>query len=50
MKAPKFFKHLTFYVLLALVAAILLGYFFPGIAVKAEPLGTWFINVIKVFI
>jgi aerobic C4-dicarboxylate transport protein len=50
MKVPKFFTHLTFYVLLALLAAVFLGYFFPSIAVKAEPLGTWFVNVIKVFI
>jgi aerobic C4-dicarboxylate transport protein len=50
MKIPKLFKHLTFYVLLALVLAVLLGYFFPSIAVKAEPLGTIFVSVIKVFI
>jgi aerobic C4-dicarboxylate transport protein len=50
MKVPKFFTHLTFYVLIALVLAILLGYFYPAVAVKAEPLGTWFVNVIKVFI
>ncbi len=49
-RIPTFFKHLTFYVLLALVLAVLLGYFFPSVAVKAEPLGTWFVNVIKVFI
>jgi aerobic C4-dicarboxylate transport protein len=49
-KIPKFFTHLTFYVLVALVIAVLLGYFFPSVAVKAEPLGTWFVNVIKVFI
>jgi aerobic C4-dicarboxylate transport protein len=47
---PKLFKHLTFYVVLALVLAILLGQFFPSVAVKAEPLGKWFVNVIKVFI
>jgi len=47
---PKLFKHLTFYVLLALVLGILLGQFFPSVAVKAEPLGKWFVNVIKVFI
>jgi aerobic C4-dicarboxylate transport protein len=49
-RVPKFFKHLTFYVVLALVLAILLGQFFPSVAVKAEPLGKWFVNVIKVFI
>ena len=50
MKIPKLFTHLTFYVLLALVLAVLLGYFYPAIAIKAEPLGVWFVNIIKVFI
>lgn len=49
-RVPRLFKHLTFYVVLALVLAILLGQFFPSVAVKAEPLGKWFVNVIKVFI
>ncbi len=49
-RVPKIFKHLTFYVVLALVLAILLGQFFPSVAVKAEPLGKWFVNVIKIFI
>ncbi len=49
-KIPKFLQHLTFYVLVALVAAIFLGYFFPAIAVKAEPLGTIFVRIIKLFI
>jgi len=43
-------RYLTFAVVLALVAAVLLGYFAPGVAVKMEPLGTWFVNVIKCFI
>jgi aerobic C4-dicarboxylate transport protein len=43
-------RYLTFAVLLALVSAVLLGYFAPGTAVKMEPLGTGFVNVIKVFI
>jgi len=47
---PGFFKHLTFYVLVALVLAIGLGYFFPAVAVKAEPLGVVFVDVIKIFI
>ncbi|MBS1917161.1 MAG: cation:dicarboxylase symporter family transporter [Bacteroidetes bacterium] len=50
MKIPKFFTHLTFYVLVALVLAVLLGYLYPAVAIKAERLGTWFVNVIKVFI
>ena len=49
-KIPKFLQHLTFYVLVALVFAIFLGYFFPTVAVKAEPLGTIFVSIIKLFI
>ena len=49
-KIPKLFTHLTFYVLLALVLAVLLGYFFPSVAVKTEPLGTIFVRIIKLFI
>ena len=49
-KIPAFFTHLTFYVLLALVLAVFIGYFFPTVAVKAEPLGLWFVTVIKIFI
>ncbi|MBS1667419.1 MAG: cation:dicarboxylase symporter family transporter [Bacteroidetes bacterium] len=47
---PKFFTHLTFYVLLALVFAILLGYFFPAAAIKTEKLGIYFVQLIKIFI
>lgn len=43
-------RHLTFYVLLALVAAIFLGYFYPSVAIKTEPLGKIFVSVIKCFI
>lgn len=50
IKVPALLKHLTFYVILALVLAILLGQFFPSVAVKAEPLGKIFISIIKVFI
>jgi aerobic C4-dicarboxylate transport protein len=42
--------HLTFYVLIAIIAGVLLGHFDPETAVKFEFLGTWFINIIKVFI
>ena len=44
------YANLTFWVALALVAAVLLGYFFPATAVKMEPLGKWFIALIKLFI
>jgi len=44
------FGNLTFYVLLALALAVFVGYFFPHFAIKAEPLGAWFIALIKLFI
>jgi len=43
-------RHLTLVVLIALVAAVLLGYFAPAIAVKTEWMGKWFVNIVKVFI
>ena len=43
-------KHLTWLVLIALVSAILLGYFAPATAVRTEKLGIWFINLVKFFI
>jgi aerobic C4-dicarboxylate transport protein len=42
--------HLTLLVIIALVAAILLGYFYPATAVKTSILGDWFVNIIKGFI
>lgn len=46
----KIVTHLTFYVLLAIVAGILLGHYAPETALKMEPLGTYFISLIKLFI
>lgn len=46
----KIVTNLTFWVLLAIIAAILLGHFFPGTAIKTEWMGKTFINIIKVFI
>jgi aerobic C4-dicarboxylate transport protein len=46
----KIVTHLTFYVLLAIVAGILLGHYAPETALKTEPLGTYFISLIKLFI
>lgn len=43
-------SNLTFWVLLAIAAGVLLGHFAPATAVKMQPLGTWFINLVKVFI
>jgi aerobic C4-dicarboxylate transport protein len=40
----------SFQVLVALICAILLGYFFPGVAIKTSWMGTTFVSIIKVFI
>jgi aerobic C4-dicarboxylate transport protein len=51
---PTFLKriltHLTFYVLVAIIAGILLGHFAPAEAVKMEWIGKSFIDLIKLFI
>jgi aerobic C4-dicarboxylate transport protein len=49
-KFKKIFSNLTFYVLFALLLAVFVGYFFPALAIKAEPLGTKFVSLIKLFI
>lgn len=51
-KPPRlsFTAHLTLLVAIALVGAVLLGYFYPATAVKAKWMGDWFINIIKFFI
>jgi aerobic C4-dicarboxylate transport protein len=43
-------RHLTLLVLIALVAAVLLGQFAPATAIRAEWMGKWFVNLVKVFI
>ena len=43
-------RYLTMAVVLALIAAVLLGYFAPATAVHMEFLGTWFVKVITYFI
>ena len=42
--------NLTFWVLIAIIAGILLGHFAPAIAMKMEFLGKRFIDLIKLFI
>lgn len=42
--------NLTLRVLLAIVFGVLLGHYAPATAVKMEPLGIWFIELIKLFI
>lgn len=46
----KLFTNLTFWVITAITAGILLGTFAPGIAVTMQFLGKWFIEVVKLFI
>ena len=46
----KIFTNLTFWVLTAITAGALLGHFAPNSAVKMQPLGKYFIEIIKVFI
>ena len=42
--------NLTFWVLIAIIAAVLLGVYAPATAVKMEIIGTTFIDIIKLFI
>lgn len=46
----RLFSNLTFLVILALIAAVILGYFWPAEGVKMEPLGTIFVKIVKYFI
>jgi len=45
----KIVAHLSFYVLLAILAGVLLGIFAPKQAIQLEPLAKGFINIIKLF-
>jgi aerobic C4-dicarboxylate transport protein len=45
----KVITHLSFYVLLAIIAGILLGIYTPSTAIQLEPLAKQFINLIKLF-
>ena len=46
----KLFTNLTFWVLLAITSGALLGHFFPDKGVAMQPLGKYFIDVVKLFI
>ncbi|MGL5945129.1 MAG: cation:dicarboxylate symporter family transporter, partial [Sediminibacterium sp.] len=46
----KIVSNLTFWVLLAIVSGILLGHFAPATGVAMQPLGKYFIDIIKLFI
>jgi len=44
------FKNLTFWVLIAIIAGVLLGYYEPATAIKMEIVGKTFVDIIKLFI
>jgi len=46
----KIVTNLTFWVLLAITSGALIGHFYPSTGVKMQPAGTYFINVVKLFI
>ena len=48
--AKKIVTHLTFYVLLALIAGILLGHYYPATGIKMEYVGKTFVSIIKIFV
>lgn len=50
MKIKKIVSNLAFQVLVAIVAGVLLGHFYPALGVKMEIIGKSFINIIKLFI
>jgi aerobic C4-dicarboxylate transport protein len=45
----KVITHLSFYVLLAILAGIFLGIYAPAKAIQLEPIAKWFITIIKGF-
>ena len=46
----KIYKNLTFWVLSSIAIGILIGYFSPATGVAMQPLGTKFIDLVKLFI
>ena len=48
--AKKILTNLTFWVLLSITAGILLGHFYPATGIAMQPLGKYFIDIIKLFI
>ena len=50
MYMKKIFTNLTFWVLTAITTGALLGHFAPATAIKMQPLGKYFIEIVKVFI
>lgn len=50
MKKLIVFKHLYVQILLSILVGILLGHFYPNLAVKMKPLGDGFIKLIRAFV
>jgi aerobic C4-dicarboxylate transport protein len=48
--ANKLFTNLTFWVLIAIIAGVILGHFFPDKGVQMEIVGKTFVDIIKLFI
>ena len=46
----KVFSNLTFYVLIAIIAGVLLGHYNPKLGEEMEVVGKTFIAIIKLFI
>ncbi|MBS1751150.1 MAG: cation:dicarboxylase symporter family transporter [Bacteroidetes bacterium] len=46
----KVISHLSFWVLIAIIFAVLLGYFSPSLAIQTEWMGKGFVDLIKLFI
>ena len=46
----KLFKSLYFQVIIAIITGILLGHFYPKIAIELKPLGDGFLKLIKMMI
>ena len=44
------FKNLTFWVLIAIIAGIVLGHYDPATGIKMEIVGKTFVDIIKLFI
>ncbi len=50
MRLKKVFTNLTFWVLTAIVSGALLGHYAPAVAIQMQPLGKYFIELVKLFI
>jgi len=50
VKMKPIFKNLTFWVLIAIIAGVILGNYFPATALKMEIIGKTFVDIIKLFI